>query len=84
MPKARDPAAELAALKYEEALGELESLVRTLEGGQLSLEASLDAYRRGALLLGHCQKQLDDADERLRVLEDDQLKALSLAPSKNA
>ena len=36
---------------FESALGELESIVARMEGGQLSLEQSLSAYKRGAELL---------------------------------
>ena len=84
MPKTRDASAEISALKYEDAVRELESLVQTMESGQLPLEASLEAYRRGSLLLGHCQRQLDAAEERLRVLDGEQLRPLSLEPDRNA
>lgn len=78
MTRTKDPAAEICALKYEDALAELERIVQTMESGQLALEDSLAAYSRGALLLKHCQKQLADAEERLRVVDGDALKALSL------
>lgn len=84
MRKTRDHSDDIAALKYEDAVSELESLVQTMEKGELSLEASLGAYRRGSLLLQHCQKQLEDAEDRLRVLEGDQLKPLSIDPGKTA
>lgn len=70
--------ADIAALKYEAALAELERLVQIMEEGQLPLEESLDAYRRGAELLRHCQKLLADAEDRLRVLEGGELKPLAL------
>lgn len=84
MPKNRDPAADIAALKYEEAASELEGLVQTMETGQLSLEASLAAYQRGTLLLRHCQRQLEDAEHRLRILDQDELKPLSLDAGKTS
>jgi exodeoxyribonuclease VII small subunit len=58
---------------YESSLQELESLLASLEGGQLSLEQSIEAYRRGALLLGYCQAQLADAEQRIKVLEGNTL-----------
>jgi exodeoxyribonuclease VII small subunit len=58
---------------YESALHELETLLASLEGGQLSLEQSIEAYRRGALLLGYCQAQLADAEQRIKVLEGNTL-----------
>ncbi len=59
---------------YESALRELETLLASLEGGQLSLEQSIEAYRRGALLLGYCQSQLADAEQRIKVLESNTLR----------
>ena len=69
-----DPA--LADLKFEAALAELEKLVASMEAGQLPLEESLAAYRRGAELLQHCQRQLADAEEKVRVLDGDILRPL--------
>jgi exodeoxyribonuclease VII small subunit len=40
---------------FESALAELESIVATMEGGQLPLAESLAAYKRGAELLQFCQ-----------------------------
>ncbi len=45
-----------------------------MEGGQLSLEASLAAYRRGAELLKVCRSVLDDAQQQIRVLEGETLR----------
>ena len=67
---------ELADLKFEAALAELEKLVASMEAGQLPLEDSLAAYRRGAELLQHCQRQLADAEEKVRVLDGDILRPL--------
>ena len=67
-------AAESKALRsFEAALAELESLVASMEGGQLSLEASLAAYKRGAELLKYCQNALDDAQQQIKMLEEDTL-----------
>ena len=66
----------VADLKFEAALAELEKLVASMEGGQLPLEASLDAYKRGMALLQHCQLQLADAEEKVRVLENGVLRPL--------
>jgi exodeoxyribonuclease VII small subunit len=58
---------------YETALKELEGLLADLEGGQLPLEKSIETYARGMELLKFCQSQLTDAEQRIRVLEGDQL-----------
>ncbi|MDE2081125.1 MAG: exodeoxyribonuclease VII small subunit [Burkholderiales bacterium] len=60
---------------YEQALAELDRLVAQMEGGQLPLDQLLDAYRRGAELLGLCRARLQAVEEQVKVLEDGQLKA---------
>jgi len=55
----------LETLSFEEALRELETIVRRLEEGKTSLEEAMNAYERGAALRTHCEKKLKDA--RLRV-----------------
>lgn len=62
---------------FESALIELENIVERMEGGQLSLEHSLTAYRRGAELLKFCQAQLADAQQQVKVLEAGTLKKLA-------
>lgn len=59
---------------FEAASAELEQIVTAMEAGQLSLEASLAAYRRGAELLQYCQQQLQTAQQQVRILEADMLK----------
>ena len=55
---------------YESALSELEAIVADMESGQLSLEASLTAYRRGAELLNYCRQQLAGAAQQVKILEE--------------
>jgi len=59
---------------FEQALSELESIVENMEGGQLPLEKSLAAYKRGAELLQFCQRQLQDAQQEVKVLESEALR----------
>jgi exodeoxyribonuclease VII small subunit len=61
---------------YEAALAELEGLVGRMEGGSLSLEESLAAYRRGAVLVAFCQQQLEKVEQQVRVLDGETLKPL--------
>ena len=58
---------------YESALSELESLIAEMESGQLPLEASLAAYKRGAELLQYCRQQLGEAEQQVRILENGML-----------
>jgi len=62
---------------FEGALTELENIVLRMEGGQLSLEQSLNEYKRGAELLKFCQAQLADAQQQVKVLEAGTLKNFS-------
>ena len=66
----------IADMKFETALSELENIVSSMEGGKLELEASIAAYRRGMELMKHCQAQLADAEEQIRVLENGEFKAV--------
>ena len=63
-------------LNYEAAVAELEELVSRMEGGALSLEESLTAYRRGAALVAYCQRQLEKVEQQVRVLDGETLKPL--------
>jgi exodeoxyribonuclease VII small subunit len=64
---------------FEAALKELETIVENMEGGEMPLEQSLAAYKRGAELLKFCQAALRDAQQQVKVLEDDVLKNLDAA-----
>lgn len=68
MSKAHPPASsvqEIEALTFEEALKELEDIVKRLEGGKSTLNESIVDYERGTLLKQRCEKQLEEA--RLKV-----------------
>ncbi len=67
------PRAATPPMDYETALAELESIVAEMEAGQMSLDASLVAYRRGTELLTYCRQQLADAEQQVRVLENGML-----------
>jgi len=65
-----DAAADAAvAGSFEQALAELEGIVARMETGELSLEQSLAAYKRGAALLQYCQSALKDAQQQVKILE---------------
>jgi exodeoxyribonuclease VII small subunit len=66
------PAAQAAS--FEDAMAELEQLVARMEAGELPLEASVAAYRRGSELVKLCAGQLDKVDSQVKVLEGDMLK----------
>lgn len=55
-------------MAFGEALAELESIVRALEGGQLELEESMTRYERGVSLLKSLQGKLNDAQQKVTTL----------------
>ena len=55
-------------------MDELEQLVEKMESGELPLEASLDAYKRGSELVKYCAAQLERVEKQVKVLEGDMLK----------
>jgi exodeoxyribonuclease VII small subunit len=59
---------------FEEAMIELEQLVAQMEAGELPLEASVAAYKRGSELVKYCAAQLDKVESQVKVLEGDMLK----------
>ena len=56
------------ALSFEEALGELEAIVRALEGGQGKLEEAVAQYERGAALRRHCEALLAAAEQKVQAI----------------
>ena len=55
----------ISKMSFEEALEELESIVRDLESGNSKLDESIDAYERGAALQKHCEEKLRSAQTRV-------------------
>ena len=53
---------------FEEALGQLETVVARLEGGDLPLEEALQAFEEGIRLARKCAARLEDAEQRVRLL----------------
>ena len=60
--------AEIAKMSFEDALSELEDIVRTLEGGKGKLEEAITAYERGAQLKAHCEKKLKEAQAKVEKI----------------
>lgn len=61
-PKKKD------SFNFEQALEELESLVTSMEEGDLSLEESLKAFEKGIKLTRECQTALKQAEQKVQVL----------------
>ena len=75
---------ETTVKDFEAALAELEELVKKLEAGDLTLEASLALHERGVELSRFCHARLEDAERRVEILnERGQLKPASPGLGEN-
>ncbi len=62
------PADAAAPLAFEDALAELEKIVRQLETGEVSLEESVALYERGQMLRAQCEARLNAAQARIEQI----------------
>lgn len=63
-----DTARPIASLSFEEALAELEGIVKDLEAGKGKLEEAVAAYERGAQLRRHCEAKLAEAEAKVQAI----------------
>lgn len=56
---------DIAGLSFEDALAELDRIVRQLEDGRGKLDEAIAAYERGALLKQHCEAKLREAQAKV-------------------
>jgi exodeoxyribonuclease VII small subunit len=57
-------------LSFEQANQQLEQAIARLESGELSLEESVSLYEKGRELAAHCQKLLNNAELRIKKIDD--------------
>lgn len=62
------PPSGIETLTFEQALAELEGIVKALESGKGELEASVAAYQRGAALRAHCERKLAEAEQKVQAI----------------
>ena len=55
---------------FETAIAELETIVKTLEEGDLALEKSLELFERGVALSRYCHGTLEQAERRIEMLSE--------------
>lgn len=55
---------------FEAGMEELEGLVARMESGDMKLDESFDAYRRGVVLYQALKKMLDEGDAKIRALTE--------------
>ena len=70
----------LKNLSFEEALKNLENIVRDLEGGRIKLDDAVDAYEKAVALKKVCEEKLKSAQLRIEKVETSEDGELSLSP----
>ena len=73
---------DIAAMSFEDALAELEQIVRRLEGGQVKLDEAIMSYERGAQLKRHCERKLNEAQQRVDRIVIGPDGAIGMEPAK--
>ena len=59
---------EISAMSFEEALAELQALVKELEKGEGKLDEAVETYKRGIALKDHCERKLREAQEKVEKI----------------
>lgn len=59
---------DITKLSFEDALKELEEIVRSLESGKGKLDEAIKSYERGAALKRHCERKLTEAQSRIEKI----------------
>jgi len=73
--------ADARKMSFEEALEELETIVRELESGKTKLDTAIEAYERGAALKAHCDTKLKEAQAKIDRISRDADGGLSSEPA---
>jgi exodeoxyribonuclease VII small subunit len=55
-------------MSFEQALTELEEIVKKIDSGQESLELAIDSFERAMVLKNHCQKKLQEAQLKIEKI----------------
>lgn len=55
-------------MNFEIKLSRLEEIVKKMEAGELTLDESLQAFEEGVKLSKECHQQLNQAEEKVKVL----------------
>jgi exodeoxyribonuclease VII small subunit len=66
--------AKKSSKSIEARLRELETILEELESGDLELDQALKKFEQGVKLSRECQKTLEDAEIKIKILMDNELK----------
>ena len=73
----------LANMSYEQAMQELETIVRRLEDGNVALEDAITLYERGDQLRKYCEQKLQQAQTRVEKIVEGSTGQITTAPLEN-
>lgn len=73
---------EIAKLGFEEALAQLETIVRQLEGGQGKLDDAIAAFEKGSQLRQHCEARLREAEAKIEKVSKNADGSVSASPAE--
>ena len=59
---------DVSELSFEEALSQLEGIVKSLEGGRSTLAQAISEYERGTALRRHCEAKLAEAEAKVQAV----------------
>ena len=79
---AKESATKIAKMTFEDALAELEDIIRVLEAGNTNLNDAIAAFERGTALKRHCDDKLRDAQEKISRIKLDETGNLTAAISE--
>lgn len=81
MAETRNPA-DIASMSFEEALAELQSLVKSLEKGDSKLDDAINSYQRGVDLKRHCETKLREAQLKVEKIVQSAEGTIATEPAK--
>jgi exodeoxyribonuclease VII small subunit len=74
--------ADIASMSFEEALAELQSLVKSLEKGDSKLDDAINSYQRGVDLKRHCEAKLREAQLKVDKIVQSADGTIATEPAK--
>ena len=69
------PKNDISKLSFEDAIGQLTSIVSKIESGAIPLQDSLKQYEEGMAMIKHCREILTKAEERIEKISQDEEKS---------
>jgi exodeoxyribonuclease VII small subunit len=64
---------------FEQAVGELEQIIKVLESGETSLDSAFSQYKHGMELIQFCQDKLRTIEQKVKILDQDHQQLVDFA-----